>query len=47
MTITYSKEPIWGTVKDIKPVEIQMVRRTSLEPLWDELVRRYHYLGPN
>jgi len=45
MTITYSKDPIWGTVKDIKPVEIQMVRRTSLEPLWDELVCRYHYLG--
>lgn len=45
MSYSYSKEPIKGTVKDIGPVEIRMVRQTSLEPLWDELVRRYHYLG--
>ena len=45
MTIIYSKDPLWGTVTDIKPVDIQMVRQTPLEPLWDELVREYHYLG--
>ncbi len=45
MTITYTKDVITGTVRDIKPVEIQMVRQTSLEPVWNELVRKYHYLG--
>ena len=44
MPISYSG-PIEGNVGDIKPVKIQMVRKTSLEPLWDELVRNYHYLG--
>lgn len=45
MAITYSQDPIEGTVKDILPVDLKMVRKTELEPLWDELVRRYHYLG--
>jgi len=45
MTTTYKKDPLQGTVKDIKPVDIQMVRHSSLEPLWDELVRKHHYLG--
>jgi len=46
MTTTYTKkEPLKGTVKNIKPVEIKMVYHTALEPLWDELVKRYHYLG--
>ncbi len=45
MTISYQKEPIAGTVKDILPLALKMVRRTELEPLWDELVRQYHYLG--
>mgnify|MGYP001059735520 CR=1 FL=1 len=37
--------PVEGNVGDIKPVKIEMVRKTSLELLWDELVRCYHYLG--
>lgn len=37
--------PIEGDVKDIRPVKIQMVRNTSMEPLWDELVRCHHYLS--
>ncbi len=45
MSISYTKEPINGTVKDIAPIKIRMVRQTTLEPLWDELVRSYHYLG--
>jgi len=45
MITTYKKDPIEGTVRDIKPIEIKMVRQTSLEPLWNELVREYHYLG--
>lgn len=45
MSISFSKEPISGTVKDVEPIEIRMVRKTPLEPLWNELVRQYHYLG--
>lgn len=45
MSISYPQDPIEGTVKDILPVDLQMVRQTELEPLWDDLVRRYHYLG--
>ncbi|MCG2789928.1 MAG: DUF4338 domain-containing protein, partial [Actinomycetia bacterium] len=37
--------PIEASLKDIRPVKIEMVRSTSLEPLWDELVRCYHYLS--
>ena len=37
--------PIEGNVKDIRPIKIQMVRKTSLEPLLNELVSQYHYLG--
>ncbi|MCG2789167.1 MAG: DUF4338 domain-containing protein [Actinomycetia bacterium] len=37
--------PIEASLKDIRPIKIEMVRKTSLEPLWDELVRCYHYLS--
>jgi len=37
--------PIEASLKDIRPIKIQMVRKTSLEPLWNELVSQYHYLG--
>lgn len=44
MSISYSS-PIKASLKEIKPLEIKMVRKTSLEPLWDELVSCHHYLG--
>lgn len=37
--------PIEASLKDIRPVKIEMVRKTSLEPLWNELVSQYHYLS--
>jgi len=37
--------PIKASLKEIKPLEIKMVRKTSLEPLWDSLVSCHHYLG--
>jgi|GEM_PF-6696299 hypothetical protein len=36
--------PIEGTVKDITPVKFIMVHKTPVEPLWDDVVRQYHYL---
>jgi hypothetical protein len=45
MKINCPKEPLVGTVRDIKPIEIQMVSNSALEPLWDELVSQYrHYI---
>jgi len=37
--------PVTGSLPDYLPVELVLVSRTSLEPLWDRLVRDYHYLG--
>ncbi len=45
MTFSYSENPVIGTIKDVLPIELKLVRQTELEPLWDELVRQYHYLG--
>ncbi|MEW6417829.1 MAG: IS701 family transposase [Nitrospirota bacterium] len=37
--------PIRGTLKTLQPLTIQIASQTHLEPLWDQLVNRYHYLG--
>jgi SRSO17 transposase len=34
-----------GPLAAYAPVEIRLVGNSSEEPLWDELVRRHHYLG--
>ena len=44
MSVLYPR-PIETSIEKIKPLAIKMVRKTSLEPLWDELVRCHHYLG--
>ena len=44
MPVTYLR-PIEASLKEIRPLEIKMVRKTPLEPLWDSLVSCYHYLG--
>ena len=36
--------PMSGTV-DSFAIDIRMVSHSSLESVWDQLVRRYHYLG--
>lgn len=45
MTISYRKDPVSGTLKEILPLEFKLARQNELEPLWNELVRTYHYLG--
>jgi hypothetical protein len=37
--------PVTGTVKDLQPLEIMLVRRTEQEPLHDGLMAQHHYLG--
>ena len=34
-----------GSLQSFGPVSLEMVSPSPLEPLWDSLVRQYHYLG--
>lgn len=36
---------IQGNVRDFKPFEFKMVSLSDLEPFWNYLIDRYHYLG--
>ncbi len=45
MTILFTNDYMRGTIKNLEHIDIQMVCYTDLEPLWDQLVRLYHYLG--
>jgi hypothetical protein len=38
-------EPVVGTVRDVAPVELCVVKREDDRLLWRELVGRHHYLG--
>ena len=41
----FPQEPLRGPLYSFAPVEIEVVSHSSREPLWDSLVRQYHYLG--
>jgi Druantia protein DruA len=36
--------PIIGTLKQLRPIELQQVRRTGDEPLFNSLMEQHHYL---
>jgi len=38
-------EPISRNLKDLPSVKVELVSGSDLEPLWDQLVSSYHYLG--
>ena len=37
--------PLTGSLDQIRPVELQQVRRTADEPLFNSLIEHHHYLG--
>jgi len=37
--------PITTTLSELRPVEVQQVRRTDDEPLFNSLIEHHHYLG--
>jgi len=37
--------PVAGPLQELRPVEIQPVRRTNDEPLFNSLMEQYHYLN--
>jgi SRSO17 transposase len=38
-------EPLRGRLQSFAPVKLELVSQSPFEPLWDSLVRQYHYLG--
>lgn len=38
-------EAFIGDLKSFQPISLELVSGSELEPLWDSLVREYHYLG--
>ena len=39
------RSPIEQALKDLRPIRVELVSRTAQEPLWNQLVQEYHYLG--
>jgi len=37
--------PVIASVKELRPIEVQQVRRTGDEPLFNSLIEHHHYLG--
>jgi uncharacterized protein DUF4338 len=37
--------PIEGPLRNLQPLEFELVRRTEKEPLWNSLLEEHHYLG--
>jgi SRSO17 transposase len=40
-----SYEIVEGSLKSFRPVRLELVSGSDWEPLWDDLVKEYHYLG--
>jgi hypothetical protein len=43
--VLIDQTPVYTTVANIRPIEIQQVRRTPTEKLYNSLIAQYHYLG--
>ncbi len=43
--IEIQKTPLKGKPSDFEHVRLQLVRNTSLEPLYNSLIQQHHYLG--
>ena len=39
------KTPLQGKPSQFPPIKIQLIRNTSLEPLYNSLIQQHHYLG--
>ena len=48
VSVPFFKKPVetlFGTLKSLRPITLELVSGTDLEPIWDYLVKQYHYLG--
>ena len=39
------RTPITGALSELRPIDLQQVRRTADEPLFNSLMEQYHYLA--
>jgi len=39
------RSPIKGDLNDVGPIVVELVSGSDWERVWDDLVKRYHYLG--
>jgi SRSO17 transposase len=47
-SVLFSPKPtgsLCGGLKSLRPITLQLVSGSDLEPVWDSLVKQYHYLG--
>lgn len=44
-SILLDTKPLVGKLQDFQPLTIRLVNKTPLEPVWDYMVRNYHYLS--
>jgi hypothetical protein len=45
MPVPIDRTPIEGQLREIQPIELQQVRRTAEESLFNSLIEEHHYLG--
>lgn len=45
MPVLIDRTPIEGALREIQPIELQQVRRTAEERLFNSLMEEHHYLG--
>ena len=43
--VSIDTTPIECSLSDLREIRLKMVSGSSIEPLWNTLVREYHYLG--
>jgi len=43
--VAIDRTPLNGPLSQIRPIELQQVRRTAEEPLFNSLLEQHHYLG--
>jgi Domain of unknown function (DUF4338) len=43
--VPVDRTPLIGQLSQIRPIELQQVRRTAKEPLFNSLIEHHHYLG--
>lgn len=39
--------PVEASLAELEPITVRTVDHTPWEPVWDHLMRTYHYLGHN
>jgi hypothetical protein len=45
IAVEVDETPILGPLSDLRPIQLDQVRRTPLEKLYKGLIEKYHYLG--